>query len=202
MINESRILDYVIEILKASRSPLAAREICYNLLKKGVTIEKSALNQILWSRNNRLGLLVDKQTFKWRYDPDVAMTVETEKTKQLEWEYRQILTDHGVSNSFCNALEHIGFEFIGVWRERTEKPFFFLKEYDDCYKVVNHTGNIMHERANICSRPESLEPTEFSGEQIKKAVNETLEEHRKKNIDLVKDIINALRDPSGSLQVI
>jgi hypothetical protein len=97
MIEVSRILDYVVEILKASPRPLVAREICGELRQKGVIIDKTDLNQILWKQNNRPGLSVDKQTFRWRYDAHA--TEEGEKTERRKEEIRKQLVESPVVGS-------------------------------------------------------------------------------------------------------
>jgi hypothetical protein len=189
MISVSRVLDYVVEILKASPRPLVAREICSELRHKGVTIEKTDLNQILWKQNTQSGLLVDKQTFRWRYGSYAAE--EAEKAEKRKQEIRKQLAQQ---TAFLKFWENIGFEFVGVRRERTDKPLFFLKEDGDWYWVVGPTGNLLREKANRCSSPEPMVASEFTIEQIQKAAEEVLKEHHRKFVEESHHIIRTLRE--------
>ena len=185
MIPVARILDYVVEILKASARPLVSREICSELRNKGVTIEKTDLNQILWKQNNRSGLLVDKQTFRWRYDPHAA-----EEAEKAESHKEQIRKQLAQQTAFLKFWEQIGFEFVGVRRKRTDKPLFFLKKDGDCYWVIGPTGNLRREKASLCSSPEPVVANEFTIEQIQKAAEEALKEHHRKFIEESRHIIS------------
>jgi hypothetical protein len=53
MIEVSRILDYVVEILKASPRPLVAKEICGELRYKGVIIDKTVEPHVVGSPISR-----------------------------------------------------------------------------------------------------------------------------------------------------
>ena len=116
-----QILDYVVDILNTAPRPLVAREICYELLRKGLSIEKTKLNQILWNQNDRAGLVVDKKSFEWRYDPNMARQAE-EAEKRREETRREVAKQA----AFLEFWNNIGFEFVGVQRKGTERPCFFL----------------------------------------------------------------------------
>jgi hypothetical protein len=123
MIPAARILDHVVEILKAAPSPLVAREICNELSRKGVNIERPKLTQILWNQNDRTELVVDKNTFKWRYDPVAARRAEEAERRKAET--KRELAKHA---AFLEFWEQIGFEFIGEGeRIRRSHSFFFEK---------------------------------------------------------------------------
>jgi hypothetical protein len=189
MISISRLLDYVVEILKAAGHPLVARELCNELSRKGVTIEKTDLNQILWKQNNRLDLVVDKKTFKWCYDPAAAK--QTEKAEKRKEEIRGEVVEQA---AFLELWENIGFEFIGVWRKNTDKPFFFLREDGDSYAMVGPSGNLIHEKSVLCSKPETLNPRDFTRDQVKKAAEEILREKRRQATDHAHEIVTVLRE--------
>jgi hypothetical protein len=189
MIPVPRILDSVVAILKAASRPLVAREICEELSRKGVNLERTKLTQILWNQNDRSELVVDKNTFKWRYDPDAASRAEEAERRKAET--RREVAKHA---AFLEFWEQIGFEFIGVRRKNTEKPFFFLREDDDYYWIIGPAGNLLRERSSLCSRPESLLPGEFTLDQVKKAAEEILKERKRKAIANAHAIITFLRD--------
>ncbi|MEX0806162.1 MAG: hypothetical protein WD688_23005 [Candidatus Binatia bacterium] len=183
------VLDYVAEILESTSRPLLAKEICDQLAQKGLAIERPKLTQILWKQNDRIELVVDKQTFKWRYDFEAA-TKAAEAAKNKE-ETRKQLEQNA---AFLELWENIGFEFIGVWRDRTDKPFFFLSQNGDYYRLVGHAGNFLVERSYKCSPPDTMPPEQFTSAQIKKTAEEILRERHREAIDRAQSIINMLRD--------
>ena len=189
MISAPEILDYVIRILKAADRPLVAREICNQLLNRGVILEKTELNQILWTQNDRPELIVDKNTFKWRYDPDVARQAE-EAEKRKEETRREV----SKNASFLEFWENIGFEFVGVKRKNTDRPFFFLREEHGQYVLVGPAGNVIRERSVLCSEPDSLLPSDFTLDQVKTAADEILKQRRRQAIDHAHETIAFLRD--------
>src|SRR6266536_5921062 len=84
MIAATRVLDCVVEIVKAADRPLVAREICSELQRRGVSIEKANLNHILYKENDRRELVVNEQTFAWRYDRYAAKRAEDSEKRQEE----------------------------------------------------------------------------------------------------------------------
>jgi|SRR5918994_2982113 hypothetical protein len=131
MISALRIFDYVVEILKAADRPMLAKDICVALQSKGVIIERPRLTQLLWNHNPRTELVVDKDTFKWRYDREAAQKIE-EAEKRNEGLRREL----GQHDIILDFWETVGLEFLGVWRERTEKPFFSSE------KIMTITGSL------------------------------------------------------------
>jgi hypothetical protein len=189
MIPVPRILDYVVEILKASSRPFRATDICDQLALKGVNIERTMLTQILWNQNDRSELVVDKTTFKWRYDTDAAKHVE-EATKRKE-EIRKEVVKNAALLEFW---EDIGFDFVGVGRKGTVRPFFFLREEAGHYLLIGPTGNLLREKSQLCSNPVPLLPGEFTVEQVKRAAEELLNERRQRIIAETHEIITLLRN--------
>jgi hypothetical protein len=96
--------------------------------------------------------------------------------------------------AFFELWEKVGFEFIGVWRERTDKPFFFLRQNGDYYWLVGHAGNLLVERSYKCSIPDAMSPEQFTVDQIEKAAEEILSERHRQAIERAQSIINMLRD--------
>ncbi len=138
MTSVPRILDHVVDILKAVSHPLVAREICYELLRKGLSIEKTKLNQILWNQNDRPGVVVNKKTFEWCYDRNVARQAE-EAEKRKEETRKEVAKQA----AFLEFWEKIGFEFMGVRRKGTENPCFFLREDGGHYLIIGPAGNLL-----------------------------------------------------------
>lgn len=165
MISNARLLDYVVEILKASDSKMSAREICNELQIKGIAIEKTELNRILWSENSRPELVVDQQTFKWHYDRIAGRQAElAAKSKE------NIRTKVAAQPGFAKLWDSVGFEFLGVRRRGTDKPlFFFLREEGNAFVVIGPAGKLLREKADNYSSPDAVPPSEFTLPQVKNA---------------------------------
>ena len=192
MVRESMILDCVVEILKVSTRQLRAREICRELRKKGVDIEKTKLNQILYNRNDRPEIHRVEGTFEWRYDPGKAS--EAEKLRQYLQEYETRLPHQLRMAAYAKELELIGFEFTGVKRKGTDKPLFFLGENTGFYTIIGPQGNILKEKAEMCEPPEPMDPKEFTFTQVVKAIIEIVKIHEQKRMDEEQYLIRILQE--------
>jgi hypothetical protein len=189
VISAPQILQYVVNILQAADRPLVAREICIELQKRAVIIDKAELNHILWKQNDRRDLIVDQKTFKWSYSPEAA--IEAQRVENRIEETRKELSKHA---GLLEFWENIGFEFIGVRRKNTEKPLFFLREDGDHYVLIGPTGNLLTERSVLCSEPEPIPPNDFTEDQVKKAASEIIDTRYRNSVANAHEIIALLRD--------
>jgi len=133
--------------------------------------------------------VVDKKTFKWRYDPNVARQAE-EAEKRKEETRREVAKQE----AFLELWESIGFEFIGVRRIDTEGSCFFLREEGDYYVIIGPAGNILREKSKLCSDPDTFSPGDFTIEQLKKAGDEFIREKQRQSIEDTREIIRYLRE--------
>jgi hypothetical protein len=168
---------------------MVAREICKELRARGIGIDKSELNRILWKQNSRPELIVDKSTFKWHYDTEAAKRAE-ELAKRREKTRKELPQ----KEEFRQFWEAIGFEFIGVLRKGTLKPLFFIREEGTAYVVIGPNGNMLREKAIICSEPEPMPPDKFTLEQVKAAADEIIAERHQQAVSDAHEIISRLRD--------
>jgi hypothetical protein len=169
--------------------PMKVREITAELNRRGIPIDKMSLNQILWKENNRAELVVDNQTFRWRYDVQAA-----EEKLKIEVRQQEIEGQLATKAAFLEFWKGIGFDFLGVERKGSPKPFFFLRSDGDCLWVVGPTGNLLREKTTLCSDPEEMDPNSFTPEQLNKAAEEILKERRREQIEEHRRMIGLMSE--------
>jgi hypothetical protein len=183
--DDARIVDHVIEILKSVDRPLPAREIVRLLAARGIQIGRPALSQILWSadRNYRRSeMQVDKKNFQWTlleeqpYSPTGPVAADLPRSEIL---------------AFWSLLD---FNFFGVQRKNSNTWFFFLEKQGDCYRIVGPMGNILSEEHSVCSEPEECEPIVFTSEQIIVANQEWLKIKHSEFLSRNRQLFELIRD--------
>jgi hypothetical protein len=181
---DARIVDNVIEVLKSAAMPIPAREIVQHLASRGIQIERHVLNQILWDsrRNPRRSEMHVDEKFQWQIVPSSS------GGKANAGEIGS------PSDDLLALWSLLGFSFLGTRRENKGVWFFFLEEKGDIYRIVGPTGNVLSEERGICSKPEECEPNVFTPEQIKTATEECVRIKRSESLRRAKELFRLVHD--------
>lgn len=179
---DARIVDNVIEVLKSAAKPIPACDIVQHLASRGIQIERPLLNQILFNRNPRRSEMHVDEKLRWQ------LVVSSGGGKAIAVEIGSPRDD------LLSLWSLLDFNFLGTRRDNKGHWFFFLEGKGDLYRIVGPKGNVLSEERGSCSEPEECEPNVFTGEQIKTATEECMRIKRSESLKRLKETFRLVHD--------